>query len=192
MDERVLSETKPEMLGKGALPGRMRDQRASVSVLAEPEHLKGKRGSMRTRAYCLKLESKKAPEFIDITQQVLDCVANAGVAYGFVVVFSRHTTAAIKINENEPLLLQDMEQFLERISPRNGNYKHNDFTVRTVNMTEDECPNGHAHCQHLLLGTSETIPVVDGILQFGRWQSIFMIELDRPRAREVVVQVMGD
>ncbi len=146
---------------------------------------------MKSHVYCLKLESKKAPEFIDITQKVQECVAEAEVSHGFVVVYSRHTTAAIKINENEPLLLQDMEQFLERISPRNGKYRHNDFSIRTVNMNEDECPNGHAHCQHLLLGTSETLPVVEGTMQFGQYQSIFLIELDHARPREVVVQVMG-
>ena len=147
--------------------------------------------SMKSSTYCLKLESTRAPEFIDITQGVQDCVADANVQHGFVVVFSRHTTAAIKVNENEPLLLQDMESFLERIAPRNGSYQHNDFTVRTVNMTEDECPNGHAHCQQLLLGTSETIPIVEGMMQFGRWQSIFMIELDHARPREVLVQILG-
>ena len=147
---------------------------------------------MRSQVYCLKLQSEKAPEFLDITQMVQELVADSGVAHGFVVVYSRHTTAAIKINEKEPLLLQDMEKFLERMSPRNGHYQHNDFTIRTVNMNEDECPNGHAHCQHLLLGTSETIPIVEGMMQFGRWQSIFMIELDRPRPREVVVQVLGE
>ena len=119
-------------------------------------------------------------------------MSKAAVRQGLVVVYTRHTTAAIKINENEPLLLQDMEQFLERIAPRNGDYKHNDFTIRTVNMNEDECPNGHAHCQHLLLGTSETIPIVEGMMQFGPWQSIFLIELDHPRPREVVVQVLGE
>ena len=152
---------------------------------------KNERGALKSRVYCLHFESQKGPEFIDITQQVWDCVAESGVSNGIAVVFSKHTTAAIKINENEPLLLQDMEQFLERMAPRNGDYKHNDFTIRTVNMTEDECPNGHAHCQHLLLGNSETIPVVEGTMQVGRWQSIFLIELDRPRSREVVVQVFG-
>ena len=147
---------------------------------------------MRTQAFCLKLESRKELEFIDITQKVQDCVAESQVTNGFVVVYSRHTTAAIKINENEPLLLQDMEEFLKRVAPRNGHYKHNDFNVRTVNMTDDECPNGHAHCQHLLLSTSETIPIVEGQMQFGRWQSIFLIELDHPRPREVVVQIMGE
>ena len=147
---------------------------------------------MKTQVYCLKVESSKELEFIDITQKVQECVAETKVRHGFAVVYSKHTTAAVKINENEPLLLQDMEQFLERIAPRNGNYRHNDFTVRTVNMNEDECPNGHAHCQQLLLGTSETIPIVEGIMQFGQWQSIFLIELDHPRQREVVVQVMGE
>ena len=147
---------------------------------------------MRTQAYCLKLESRKELEFIDITQKVQDCVSEAQVTNGFVVVYSKHTTAAIKINENEPLLLQDMEKFLEGVAPRNGNYKHNDFNIRTVNMTDDECPNGHAHCQHLLLSTSETIPIVEGLMQFGQWQSIFLIELDHPRPREVVVQIMGE
>jgi secondary thiamine-phosphate synthase enzyme len=147
---------------------------------------------MKTQVYCLKVESSKELEFIDITQKVQECVAETKVKHGFAVVYSKHTTAAVKINENEPLLLQDMEQFLERIAPRNGNYRHNDFTVRTVNMNEDECPNGHAHCQQLLLGTSETIPIVEGIMQFGQWQSIFLIELDHPRQREVVVQVMGE
>ena len=61
-----------------------------------------------------------------------------------------------------------------------------------MNMTEDECPNGHAHCQSLLLGTSETIPLIDRRLQIGQCQSIFLIELDHPRPREVVVQVMGE
>jgi secondary thiamine-phosphate synthase enzyme len=147
---------------------------------------------MKSQVYCLKMESKKAPEFIDITERVRECVSEASVSSGFVVVYSKHTTAAIKINENEPLLLQDMECFLERMSPRDNDYRHNDFSVRTVNMTEDECPNGHAHCQHLLLGTSETIPIVEGIMQFGRWQSIFLIELDHARPREVVVQVLGE
>lgn len=137
-------------------------------------------------------ETTRAPEFIDITVHVKEFVRGTDIRNGVVVVYSKHTTAAIKINENEPLLLQDMERFLERLASQNGHYQHNDFTLRTVNMTEDECPNGHAHCQHLLMSTSETIPIVDGELQLGRWQRVFLVELDRPRAREVVLQVLGE
>lgn len=141
--------------------------------------------------YSLSLESVKAPEFIDITEQVEKCVQGSGVRDGIAVVFSRHTTAAIRVNENEPLLLHDLEDYLERLAPRDEGYRHNDFTVRTVNMNDDECPNGHAHCQHLMLGTSETIPIIRGRLQLGQWQRIFVIELDHPRQREVLVQMMG-
>ncbi|HDS28922.1 MAG TPA: YjbQ family protein [Candidatus Acetothermia bacterium] len=89
------------------------------------------------------------------------------------------------------MLLQDMGCFLKRFAPPDGEYSHNDFGVRTVNMTEDECPNGHAHCQHLLLSASETIPVVSGRPLLGQWQSVFFIELDRPRDRQIVIQVQG-
>jgi len=132
-----------------------------------------------------------APEFIDITDEVLGAVEASGIREGTVTVFSRHTTAAVKINENEPLLLEDMARFLEEVVPREADYRHNDFTIRTVNMTEDECPNGHSHCQHLLLSASESIPICDGAMLLGRWQRVFLIELDRPRLREVVIQVHG-
>ena len=59
-------------------------------------------------------------------------------------------------------------------------------------MTPDESPNGHSHLQHLLLGTSETVPIINGEMQFGMYQSIFFIELDHPRNREVMVQVVGE
>lgn len=145
----------------------------------------------KVATYRLLLETVKAPEFVDITEQVEQSVKASGVQAGVVVVFSKHTTAAIRVNENEPLLLRDLEEYLERLAPREGDYRHNDFTIRTVNMNEDECPNGHAHCQHLMLGTSESIPIIGGRMQLGRWQSVFMIELDHPRQREVLVQVMG-
>ncbi|MEK9659333.1 MAG: secondary thiamine-phosphate synthase enzyme YjbQ [Chloroflexota bacterium] len=139
----------------------------------------------------ISLTSTRAPEFIDITDQVKALVAESGMRDGLVCVFSRHTTAAVKINEHEPLLLTDMEKFLARIAPADQYYAHNDFDIRTVNMNDDECPNGHSHCSHLLLGTSETIPLIGGALQLGRYQSVFLIELDHPREREVLVQILG-
>jgi len=133
----------------------------------------------------------KAPEFIDITEEVEGAVAACGVREGIALVFSCHTTAAIRINENEPLLLRDMEEFLKRLAPRELYYRHNDFAIRTHNMTPEECPNAHAHLQHLLLGTSEAVPIQGGKLVLGRWQRIFLVELDRPRERKILVQVVG-
>ena len=149
--------------------------------------------SFNTCVFTLLVESTTAPEFIDITDRVLDSLRESQIRNGFAVVFSRHTTAAITIQENEPLLLNDMASLLERLAPRSARYGHNDFSIRTVHMHEDECPNGHAHCQHLTLGASEAIPVVDGSLALGQWQRIFMVELDDAKKvpREVLVQIMG-
>lgn len=138
-----------------------------------------------------KVTTERAPQFIDITDQVQRIVGESGVWEGMAVVFCRHTTAAVRINENEPLLIADMEEFLKRIAPRDVYYRHNDFDIRTHNMTPEESPNGHAHCQHLLLGASEAIPIEGGRLCLGRWQRVFLVELDRPREREVTVQIFG-
>ena len=139
----------------------------------------------------LEYETTAAPEFVDITEDVRRVVEEAGVYTGQVTIFSQHTTAAIKINENEPLLLRDLARLLRQVAPPNAFYEHNDFSVRTVNMNEDECANGHAHCQHLFLSASETIPVIDGRMALGTWQRIFLIELDHPRMRRVLVSVAG-
>src|SRR4051812_36986719 len=139
----------------------------------------------------IELVTTTAPEFIDLTEQVEGIVARSPVAEGLAVVFSRHTTAAITLNELEPLLLEDMAEFLGRLAPQSHAYRHNDFDVRTVNMTPDESPNGHAHCLQLMLGGSQTIPIRDGQLALGHWQRIFMVELDCARTREAVVQTFG-
>ena len=156
--------------------------------------MKVREASIKTCVFTMYVESTTAPEFIDITDRVTDFVQQSQVQNGIAVVYSKHTTAAITIQENEPLLLQDMTSMLERMSPRNAHYRHNDFTVRTVHMHENECPNGHSHCQHLTLGASESIPIVDGKLAFGKWQRVFMVELDDGAPspyREILVQTMG-
>lgn len=139
----------------------------------------------------LELETTGAPGFHDITDAVAGVVADAGVRFGQVTVFSLHTTAAVRINENEPLLLRDMARTLRQVAPADAYYEHNDFGRRTVNMNEDECANGHSHCQHLFLSTSETIPIVDGAMALGTYQSIFLIELDHPKLRQILVTVVG-
>ena len=140
----------------------------------------------------LELETTAAPSFHDITEDVCAIVADSGVSFGHVTIFSCHTTAAVRINENEPLLLRDMARTLRQIAPSNAYYEHNDFGRRTVNMRPDEPANGHAHCQHLFLSTSESIPVIDGKPMLGTYQSIFLIELDQPKLRQVLVTVVGN
>lgn len=128
-------------------------------------------------------------QFLDITDQVAEAVAASGVREGLVHIYSTHTTAAIRINESEPLLLADFKRLLERLAPLGG-YEHDDLQRRGP-LPPDEPVNGHAHCQHLLLSSSETVPVEAGRMVLGRWQRIFLIELCSARARQVHVQVMG-
>jgi secondary thiamine-phosphate synthase enzyme len=146
---------------------------------------------LRTSSETFHYQSMHAPQFIDITDDVADAVHRSGVADGVVVVFSRHTTAAVKINECEPELLKDMVRFLSEIAPVDRDYWHNDFDVRTVNMEADEYPNAHSHCQHLILNASESVPVLEGRMHLGRWQRVFLVELDRAKARQVTVQIIG-
>ena len=145
----------------------------------------------RVLCEALEYETTEAPEFIDITDDVVAVVEAAGIQFGQVAIFSQHTTCAVKINEHEPLLLRDLARTLRQFAPPNAYYEHNDFSRRTVNMNPDECANGHAHVQHLFLGSSETIPVVDGLITLGTWQRVFLIELDHPRRRRVLVNVVG-
>ena len=147
--------------------------------------------SFRAHVETPEYQTNCAPEFIDITADVADVVNHSGVEDGIVVVFACHTTAAIKINESEPELLKDMARFLSELAPLDRDYHHDNFDVRTVNMEEDECPNAHSHCQHLMLNASESVPVLRGRLHLGRWQRIFLVELDQPKLRRVTVQVLG-
>ena len=131
------------------------------------------------------LVSDLPTQFIDVTDQIEAAVRESGIETGVAVAFSAHTTAGVAINEAEPLLLDDMKRMLERFASRDDDYRHDDLSIRTVNLEPNERANGHAHCQRLFIGASESIPIVDGCLQMGRWQRIFFVELDGPQDREV-------
>ena len=139
----------------------------------------------------LEYTTEIGPSFLDITEDVHRAVEDSGLRWGHVTIFSNHTTAAIRLQENEPLLIEDLKDFLRRIAPQEGYYRHNDFEIRTVNMHADEPKNGHSHCQHVLLSSSETVPLLDGRLQLGQFQSVFLIELCQARERRVTVSIMG-
>ncbi len=139
----------------------------------------------------LRYRTADGPSFRDITEDVREIVHRSSVGFGQVSVFSQHTTAAIILQEHEPLLLNDLRDRLIALAPADAYYRHNDFEIRTVNMHENEPENGHSHVQHLMLGTSETIPVLGGELHIGEFQSIFLVELDEARDRCVSVTVLG-
>ncbi len=119
-------------------------------------------------------------------QQFLD---QHGCQQGQVTLLARHTTTGLIINENEVRLWQDLKVWLKTLAPPTGHYRHNDLHLREV--PPDEPINAHSHLMAIALGTQVTIPIVDGALTLGTWQSILLVELDGPRQRSVSLQLLG-
>lgn len=126
----------------------------------------------------------------NITPQLVKLLQETGIKNGQVLVFSRHTTTALAINENEERLLEDVKVHLKKLAPPTERYLHNDLHLRDV--PEDEPINAHSHLMAMMLSTSEVIPVVDGQLALGTWQSVLFFDLDGPRKRTVFVQISGE
>ncbi len=136
------------------------------------------------------LRTEKKEQFIDLTALVAERVRRSGVRFGLASVQACHTTAAVVVNEDEPLLRTDMRRLLEQLAPSNVHYAHDDFSQR-VALEPEERPNGAAHCRSLVLGSTQTLQVTEGALQLGRWQRVLLVELDGPRPREVSILVLG-
>jgi secondary thiamine-phosphate synthase enzyme len=149
-----------------------------------------RRSGLTVSSQVVELETEERVQFIDLTELVAEWVRRSGIGHGLVCVQSRHTTTAVVVNENEPLLIEDAKCMLERLAPRDALYGHNELHRRR-DVAPDESRNGDAHCRALLLGSSETLAVADGALPLGRWQRVFLVELDGPRLRKVSVVVMG-
>ena len=140
---------------------------------------------MQISTYTVRRQTTKPIEIIDITDEVSDLVLSTGLDRGQVTVISRHTTAFININEKEERLLEDMETFLKRFVPKDGNYSHN---LNPIDGRE----NAHSHLLGLFMNSSETIPFSSGKLLLGQWQSLFFVELDGPREeRSILLQISG-
>jgi secondary thiamine-phosphate synthase enzyme len=145
-----------------------------------------------SRHALLHVATSRATQFVDITDRLGAIVATCGVRARLINIQTLHTTTGIVVNEHEPLLLTDFEATLEKAAPAAVSYRHDDADLRTVNLTPDERVNGHAHCRALLLPMSACLNVVDGRLLLGRWQRVFLVELDGPRERVLSLMVIGD
>lgn len=146
---------------------------------------------MIVRSVTLRIETRDPLQFINITRKVIDFVGRSKIREGVVLVFSEHTTARVVVQEDEPELIKDMTELLREIVSDEKNYRHDDYNVRTVNLSPDERKNGSSHCRALFLPSSVTIPIRDWEMKLGKWQSIFFVELDGPRVRNLTIQVMG-
>lgn len=134
----------------------------------------------------LEIDTTKEFELVDVTKKVGDAVSKSGVKNGMVIVYSPHTTGLVRISESEQGLMKDYENAFEKIVPKKGEYGHNKSNV-------DSRPNAHSHLRSMLVNTSETIPIRDGKMALGTWQTIFFVEFDGSRkGRKLTVEVMGE
>lgn len=122
--------------------------------------------------------------FVDVTDRVAAVVRASSVTTGLAVVFCRHTSASLLVQENaDPSVRRDLERWLDRLAPEGPGYEHDD-------EGPDDMP---AHLKGALLRTSETIPVTDGRLALGTWQGVWLVEhRRRPHRRELIVHVTGE
>ncbi len=125
-------------------------------------------------------------ELINITRDLNEVVRKHGLKAGFVIVQSLHTTTAVFINEFQQALLDDIKAFLEKLVGRIDYWRHND-----PKLSECERKNADSHLRAMVLGHTLSLPVRDGSLALGNWQSIILAELDGPRERAIQIQVLG-
>ena len=136
------------------------------------------------------LETEVGINIHNLTPQIEAIIANTSIKNGQVIVFSRHTTTALAVNEYEVRLLEDLKNYFHKLAPPTDKYLHNDLHLRDV--PPDEPINAHSHLIAMTLNNSETIPIIEGKLALGKWQSILFFELDGPRNRDVLVQISGE
>jgi secondary thiamine-phosphate synthase enzyme len=123
--------------------------------------------------------TRGAVEFVDLTGLVREVVAESGVKDGLVHVFAPHATGVLILTEDEAGLLDDIRKFFERVVPKGGGYEHPS--------------NAFAHLRSIVFPPDRTLPVVDGRVVFGTWQSLMFVETDvSARRRTVIFQVIGE
>jgi len=149
-----------------------------------------RRKAMKIINEIIYIETETGICIYNITPQIQKVIDSNSVISGQVTVFSRHTTTALAINENEERLLEDVKVHLLKLVPDTEKYLHNDLHLRDV--PDDEPINVHSHLMAMMLSTSEVIPIIDGKLALGTWQSVLFFELDGPRNRTFLVQVWGE
>jgi len=118
-------------------------------------------------------------DFIDLTDKVQEVVSRSGIRNGLAHVFAPHATGVIILTEHEPSLDSDVRNLLEKLIPKRGSYQHP--------------VNAHSHLRSMLLCPDRTLPVIDGRVVLGTWQSLVFVETDvHPRRRTVIIQAIGE
>jgi secondary thiamine-phosphate synthase enzyme len=132
----------------------------------------------------IRVQTRGECDIVDLTDRVQEAIESSGLKHGVVTVFVGGSTAAITTIEYEPGLLQDLPAALERVAPKDAEYKHEE-------RWHDG--NGHSHVRASILGPSLVVPFRDGKLCLGTWQQIVLVELDiRARSRNIILQILGE
>ena len=127
----------------------------------------------------INVKSRARTEFIDITEKVQEVLKDTGISSGICNIFVPHTTAAVTINEGaDPTVQRDIQTFLNKMVPFEGDYQHREG-------------NSSAHIKTTLTGVSQTVLIDEGRLVLGTWQSIFFCEFDGPRHRRVALKIIA-
>ncbi len=136
---------------------------------------------LKTHTKYLWFDTKKAKEYIRITDEVASMVNESGIQEGFVLVSAMHITAGVYVNDWEGGLIHDIDEWLEKLAPERPDYKHHQ-TGET---------NGDAHLKRILINHQVTIPITEGKLDLGPWEQIFYAEFDGKRKKRVILKAMG-
>ena len=137
---------------------------------------------MKSHTEYLVLHTKTKRAYIHLTPQVESILSKSGVREGMVLISAMHITAGVYVNDNESGLIEDIDQWLEKLAPFRENYKHH--------QTGED--NGDAHLKSLLVHHEVIVPVTGGKLDLGTWQRIFYAEFDGQRDKRVIVKIMGE
>ena len=137
---------------------------------------------MKAYTEYLKFHTGTHRAYIHLTPQIEQIVSKSGIKEGMVLVSAMHITAGVYVNDNEDGLIQDIDQWLERLAPFNADYKHH--------QTGED--NGDSHLKAILVHHQVILPVTNGKLDLGTWQRVFYAEFDGQRNKRVLVKVMGE
>lgn len=137
---------------------------------------------MKVHTDYLTFTTRREREYVNITDRVEAAVRASGCREGMVLVSAMHITAGVYVNDAEDGLIQDIDEWLDKLAPRRPDYRHH----RTGET------NGDSHLKNLLIGHEVILPVTDGRLDLGPWQQVYYAEFDGRRPKRVVIKVMGE
>jgi secondary thiamine-phosphate synthase enzyme len=137
---------------------------------------------MKFHTEYLTFNTRRHREYVNITDRVAEAVSKSGCREGMVLVSAMHITAGVYVNDAEQGLIQDIDEWVERLAPTGPEYRHH----RTGES------NGDSHLKNLLIGHEVILPITDGRLDLGPWQQVYYAEFDGQRPKRLVIKVMGE